>query len=447
MIQPDSTVAIADPTAKQQIGELVSSGDSRAWCDSPMSTGAARSREPLGTRARRLFVELGIPHTRRDPGHKLAHLRGVPFLIDLVRLTKWWWLTSGLVARETGVPRLRQFMEICRFTWPEKLHGQLYYMFELYRPEEQARRGEYLTRWETKNGLIRELRRHLVPRTVRSNLGNKVAFTQALLEHGLPGIPILLSINGGMPTPAVIDPADFRRDLFTKLRAGKGAQGAGLIKYLGADRYRHRNRELSFAELIAQLTEQSKLDDLIVLPRLYNHPAIAGLAEETLMAVRIFTCVNELGEPEPVFAMLRILGKLEPRWNSITEWAAPVNLQTGKLGILTGDVPESFTIWSATHPVTGHQVEGLELPYWDQIRGIVVAAHKLTDDRFLVGWDIAITPTGPVILEGNALPDFIFPQRVQRQPFGQGRLGQLLHYHLDRLEPKMREWKRSRAAK
>ncbi|MET1025542.1 MAG: sugar-transfer associated ATP-grasp domain-containing protein [Dongiaceae bacterium] len=418
--------------------------DSSPWPASPV---LAAAREPLGTRARRLFVELGIAHTRRDPGHKLAHLQGVPFLIDLVRLTKWWWQTSGRVAREIGVPRLRQFIEICRFTWPEKLHGQLYYMFELYRPEEQARRGEYLTRWETKNGLIRELRRHLVPRTVRSDLGNKVAFTQTLLEHGLPGIPILLVLNGGRPTPGVIDPANFRRDLFTKLRAGKGAQGAGLIKYLGEDLYRYQNRELSFAELIAQLTEQSKTDDLIVLPRLHNHPAIAGLAEETLMAVRIFTCVNERNEPEPVFAMLRILGKLEPRWNSITEWAASVNLQTGELGILTGDVPESFTIWSATHPVTGHQVEGLQLPYWEKIRGIVIEAHKLANDRFLVGWDIAITPAGPFILEGNALPDFIYPQRVQRQPFGQSRLGQLLHYHLDRLEPKLRELKHGRKAK
>ncbi len=399
-------------------------------------------REPLGIRARRLFVELGITHTRRDPGHKLAHLPGAGLLIDLYRLFVWWSQTSGPVARATGVSRWRQFVEICRFTWPERLHGQLYYMFELYRPEEQARRGEYLTRWEAKNGLIRELRHQLVPRIAgASPLGNKVAFTQLLLEHGLPGIPILLTCNGGVPIPAAIDPADFRRDLFTKLRAGKGADGAGMIKYLGEDRYRYAGRDFSLAQLIEQLTRQSKAADLIVLPRLVNHPAIAGLAAESLITVRVFTCIDEQGVPEIMLAMLRILGKLEPSWHTIVEWAAPVDLPTGRLGLLTGDLPESFTRRLATHPHTGAQIEGLELPYWAEVQTTALAAHRMANDRFLVGWDIAVTPDGPVILEGNALPDCQFPQRVHRRPFGQSRFGQLLHHHLDRLEAKMRRKK------
>jgi hypothetical protein len=222
-----------------------------------------------------------------------------------------------------------------------------------------------------------------------------------------------------------------------------------LIRYLGDDRYRYQKRELSLAQLIEQLTQQSKIDDLIVLPRLVNHPAIAGLAEETLMAVRVFTCIDERGEPEVVMAMLRILGKLEPRWKSLTEWAAPIDLATGRLGLLTGDVPESFTIRAAKHPRTGHQVEGLLLPYWKDVHAAALAAHKMANDRFIVGWDIAVTPTGPVILEGNALPDFTFPQRVHRQPFGESRLGQLLHHHLDTLEMIMRQkqGKKERAKK
>src|SRR5262249_29983386 len=65
-------------------------------------------REPLGSRARRLFVELNFTHTHRDPCHKLAHLPGAGFPIDLFRLLVWWWQTSGHVARDVGVSRLRQ---------------------------------------------------------------------------------------------------------------------------------------------------------------------------------------------------------------------------------------------------------------------------------------------------------------------------------------------------
>jgi hypothetical protein len=411
-------------------------GDKPAAGTAPVMAKAAR--EPLGYRARRLFKELKIKSGRRDPGHPLAHILIGPFCVDVYRLLVWWWQTSGPVKKVTGIPRWWQFIDIIKKTWGERLHGQIYYMFEIYRPEEQARRGEYLTRWETKNGLIRELRHALIsPAKVRTNMKDKIAFTEFLLQNGLPGIPIIASFDKGQSTPAEIDPALLRQDLFTKLRAGKGAMGAGLIKYLGDDRYRYDGRDFDRAGLLAQLAEQSKSASLIILPYLTNHPDIAGFAVETLMAVRTFTMLNEQGEPEVVFAMLRILGKLEPTWHSMVEWAAPVNLETGALGLLTGDVPEAFTERHTHHPRTGKRVEGVVLPYWPQLKETVLAAHRLTNDRLLVGWDIAITPTGPRVLEGNPLPDVTFPQRVGHVPFGQSRYGEIMHNYLDRFEAKL----------
>jgi len=43
-------------------------------------------------------------------------------------------------------------------------------------------------------------------------------------------------------------------------------------------------------------------------------------------------------------------------------------------------------------------------------------------DRMLVGWDIALTPEGPVVLEGNSYPDVHFLQRVHQQPIGMSPL-------------------------
>ncbi len=411
-----------------------------ARADNPAGLRASGpAREPLGYRARRLFRELGIKSSGRDPGHPLAHILFGPFAVDVARLLIWWWQTSGPVKKVTGISRSFQFFDVIKKTWGERLHGQIYYMFEIYRPEEQARRGEYLTRWETKNGLIRVLRHELIDKSgPRSNLKDKVAFTEQLLKNGLPGIPIVASFDAGKSTPADIASAALRQDLFTKLRAAKGAQGAGLIKYLGDDRYRYGGREFDRAALLAQLAEQSKRASLIVLPYLTNHPDIAGYALETLMAVRTFSMLNEQGEPEVVFAMLRVLGKLEPSWHSRIEWAAPINLETGALGLMTGDVPEAFTARHTHHPVTGKPVEGVILPFWPQVKATALAAHRtLTMDRLLIGWDIAVTPTGPLILEGNVLPDVTFPQRVGHTPFGQSRYGEIMHHYLDRLEAKL----------
>jgi hypothetical protein len=73
------------------------------------------------------------------------------------------------------------------------------------------------------------------------------------------------------------------------------------------------------------------------------------------------------------------------------------------------------------------------------VAALAERAHRVTRDRVLVGWDIAITPSGPVLLEGNSYPDVHYPQRIYRRPYGEMRVGQLLGHHMGRLEQKWAE--------
>ncbi len=391
-------------------------------------------REPVGHRARRLFRHL-IRHTQREHSWRQAYWPGMPVAIELGRWLYYWWLAAPSVERKYRISRWHQLLESWQLMWREHMHTQLYYMFELYRPEERDRVGEYLTRWETKNGLVRAL--NCIAREGRgkqTDLGDKLRFTDLLLRHGLPGIPLLLSCEAGAATPAAIDPVTFERDVFLKTRYGKGAEGAMCIRYLGSGRYDYEGRTLSLDELVAVLVERSASAALIVLPRLRNHPALADLAEESLITLRVFTCLNETGVPEVVMAMLRILGKLEPRWHTETEWAAPIDLPTGRLRALAGDMPDTFVERYPQHPVNGQPVAGRLVPLWPEVCRIAVAAHRVIADRMIAGWDIAVTPDGPAIIEANALPDVVFLQRVHQTPIGHNRLGELMAHHLDRLE-------------
>jgi hypothetical protein len=44
---------------------------------------------------------------------------------------------------------------------------------------------------------------------------------------------------------------------------------------------------------------------------------------------------------------------------------------------------------------------GYELPFWKDIKSICLKAHEICPNIYMVGWDIAITNQGPILIEGN----------------------------------------------
>jgi hypothetical protein len=61
---------------------------------------------------------------------------------------------------------------------------------------------------------------------------------------------------------------------------------------------------------------------------------------------------------------------------------------------------ESGAVFS-THPLTQTSIIGFRVPQWQAVHALVEAlAHEVPQIPY-VGWDIAITPSGPVVIEGN----------------------------------------------
>ena len=61
-----------------------------------------------------------------------------------------------------------------------------------------------------------------------------------------------------------------------------------------------------------------------------------------------------------------------------------------------------------THPLTGIPFMGFQVPLWDEALDMVrKAARKAYGyNCHWIGWDVAITPDGPVLVEGNNLPGY-----------------------------------------
>lgn len=63
------------------------------------------------------------------------------------------------------------------------------------------------------------------------------------------------------------------------------------------------------------------------------------------------------------------------------------------------------------HPDSNIRFDGYPIPFFHEAVEVCKKAHAYFYARFIIGWDIVITPEGPVILEANCPPE-IHPQQV-----------------------------------
>lgn len=59
---------------------------------------------------------------------------------------------------------------------------------------------------------------------------------------------------------------------------------------------------------------------------------------------------------------------------------------------------------------TGVKFDGFQVPYWEEVKKMTLEAALVNDKVNLIGWDVAITPNGPLIIESNRGPGWDLPQ-------------------------------------
>jgi len=388
----------------------------------------------VGDFARYLYATSGlfkkVRHPRIGsftvPGHKSAFV--------LLRLLRWFPRIAPQVRHRFGVGMWHQLRDLLVVAARHGLDAQVYYMFELYRRERRARTSGYLTRYEMKNGLYKVLTWQ-VPKTKRRiMLGDKLGMNRICEENGIPTIPILVVAEDGKLQYQCDRPTGLEQDLFIKPRQLKGSRGTEVIRYSRGRFTTEDGKTLDHAGLAEFLARRSEREPILVQPLIRNHPGLADLADQALMRIRVITCLDDTGKPVVTHAVLSNLCKLETNWPTDIEFGAAIDLETGALGMMTGDKGEAWLDWSEDHPITHARVLGRVVPCWNEVGPIVLAAHSACKDRLLVGWDVVIGPEGALLLEGNSYPDVDFLQRSHQCPIGDSPLGPLLFSRLADLE-------------
>ena len=352
-------------------------------------------------------------------------------------ILSWLHVVGPRVAARTDISLRRQLQHLRALAFDYRLEPRAYYMLELYRSSLETSAPAVLGRYESKNWLLKTLNRHRKWQRGEGSersLRDKLRFGAYCAAHDIPTPAVLLKASKGVITWRC-ERADLDRDLFVKQRYGRGAVGTatwrrinGLL-YLDSEGTFH-----SLSAVMRDLAARSRKAKMIAQPKLTNHPLLADVAGQSLAVVRVITCLDRHDVPVVTHGMLRILGKLEPEWTTELEFGAPVDLATGVLGSMTGDKRSCALDWHDRHPVTGVPIRGRVLPCWPEVAAVARAAHTIYPERTVVGGDVALTPDGVIILEGNSRADVAFLQRVHRTPIGDSPLGPLLLYHVRALE-------------
>lgn len=130
-----------------------------------------------------------------------------------------------------------------------------------------------------------------------------------------------------------------------------------------------------------------------------QHETIKKLHPASLNTARVIT-VNTGSKLIVVCAFLRV-GMGNSVVDNISRGGiyVPVDKESGKLGHYAYSDNEPMFYYS--HPQTNVAFDGLQIPFYQQALQLCKDLHHNLPYFFLIGWDVAFTPTGPVIIEAN----------------------------------------------
>lgn len=314
------------------------------------------------------------------------------------------------VKKHCGVSHWRQFFSILWLVWRHQMLPAMYYRHRLYRMplsraplyvtgSALAARIQYMM--DAFGADLYDLKDKRRFEAVCHREGLAVAGTLAVFDQGR------VQWSGAEHLPET--------DLFCKeAAAGKGA-GADTWEYSGQRQWRGMDGRLwDEKSLLEHIAEVSLTNPLVLQTKLSNHPELAPLSPGGISSFRVLTSIDpETDEISVIAATLKMFkaGQVTDHW-SRGGVACGVDIKTGVLR--AASYRQISRAWEDIHqhPDTGEQITGRQLSRWSEVMALTIRAHHYFRQYPSLGWDVALTPEGPVLLEGNVTWD----ARLIQQP-------------------------------
>lgn len=194
--------------------------------------------------------------------------------------------------------------------------------------------------------------------------------------------------------------------LFCKPRFGSESCGA-----LSVDGYDQTTGDLllaggrrAAAAAVAEEAMRAYPGGWLIQSRVTQHPALSAICGPAAATVRMVTARRD-GQAAPFYALWKIprVGAVADNFWRSGNMIAHLDVARGAVKRVQHSVgPDAADV--SGHPDTGAVLDGIELPYWDDLRETVCAAADALPQLTMIGWDVAISIDGPVIIEANGAP-------------------------------------------
>jgi|WetSurMetagenome_2_1015567.scaffolds.fasta_scaffold02250_6 hypothetical protein len=135
-----------------------------------------------------------------------------------------------------------------------------------------------------------------------------------------------------------------------------------------------------------------------------QHPDLNRLNPSCLNTIRIDTFIDRDGKIDVISGYIR-MSINNYHVDNISSGGAMVgiDIKTGKLKKYGYLMFRTYGVKVLTeHPETKTVFEDFLIPYFTQVKELVIKAAGLMPELRLVGWDVAIGESGPVMIEGNS---------------------------------------------
>jgi hypothetical protein len=310
---------------------------------------------------------------------------------------------KSFVKKKTGWSSFKIWKDIIYSSLKYNISILEYFQFQFYEISESRKQNYAGT------GFMYEYQLLMNPKNVREVLSDKIKFLETykkFIHHKFGSLNDIIT-NSQLTSELLNNPSGK-----IVLKSSHGQCGIGVEV--------HDTQNFTADGLVQQLKKNGNdlVEEFVV-----QHDALMELSSSGLNTIRIITQLDKKNQVIILGSRLRITVNSVIDNLAAGNLAASINSMTGIVdgpGVYSDIIKEDQLI----HPTTGVSIIGFQVPFWNETVALVKAAALHNVNNRSIGWDVAVTNSGPELIEAN----HDWCKLLWQLPVKQGLKESLSHY-------------------